>query len=47
MHDMDKLFDIFSKDPENQRRGLEILNQLQMDKHDFAFYYDQMEKRKI
>ena len=44
MHGMDKLFDIFCKDSYQQRR-LEILYQLQMDEHDFAFCSNQKKRR--
>ena len=45
MHDMDKLFDIFCENS-CQRRRVEVLHHLYMNKRDFAFYSDLEEKRK-
>ena len=39
--DIEELFDIFCND-QNQRRKLEEINKLKMNKDDFAFYEDQI-----
>ena len=45
LRDIDKLFDIFCND-QKQRRKLEEINKLKMNKDDFAFYEDQIGPRK-